>query len=213
MDGDSYSIYVAATGADSAEARILCRACGLIYGFSPDGRFLLYDPEAKVKENPKRKQTVRLLEVASAKDRIWAENSTDSVMVADTLGLDSRWLMLLLELPGSHGTKRGYVVPWREEPVPQSEWTRVPVPGGAESANTWRASPTGNFVYFFDGSRLMAVRFDPHRGSLSEPQEVRFLPGSEVTFKPDDDWAIRGPGLVFTHNRPNHSVWFMKLPH
>jgi eukaryotic-like serine/threonine-protein kinase len=210
-DGDSYSIHVADTGAGSAEARILCRGCGWIYGFSPDGRFLLYDREAKVTENPKRKQTVRLLEVASGKDRLWVENSTDSVVVADTLGLDSGWLMLLLKLPGSQ-TKRGYLVPWREEPVPQSEWTSIPLPGGNENANPWRASPTGNFFYFFDGSRLMGVRFDPHRAGLSDPQEVRFWPGSEVTLKPDDDWTVRGPGLVFNHDTTNPSVWLMKLP-
>jgi eukaryotic-like serine/threonine-protein kinase len=213
MDGDSYSIHVADIGADSAEARILCRACGLIYGFSPDGRFLLYDREAKVMENPKRKQAVRTLEVASGRDRPWIESSTDSVTVADTLGQDSGWLMLLLELPGSRGTKRGYLVPWREEPVPQSEWTSIPLPVGTESANPWRASPTGNFYYFFEGSRLMAVRFDPHRAGLSQPQEVRFWPGSEVTLKPDDDWTVRGPGLVFDHDNTNPSVWLMKLPH
>ena len=211
-DGDSYSIHVADTGADSAEARILCRACGWIYGFSPDGRFLLYEPEVKVTENPRRKRTVRLLEVASGKDRLWIESSTDSVTVADTLGLDSGWLMLLLEVPGSRGTKRGYLVPWREEPVPQSEWTSIPLLGGTESANPWRASPTGNFFYFFEGSRLMAVRFDPHRAGLSEPQEVRFLSGSEVTLKPDDDWTVRGPGLVFAHDTTSHSVWLMRLP-
>ena len=52
-------------GAGSAEARVLCKACGLVQGFSPDGRFLFYNPEAKVKDDPKRKLTVRLLEVAS----------------------------------------------------------------------------------------------------------------------------------------------------
>lgn len=58
-EGDSYSIRVIGDGADLVEARVLCKACGSVYGFSPDGRFLLYDPGAKVKDDATRKLTVR----------------------------------------------------------------------------------------------------------------------------------------------------------
>jgi hypothetical protein len=211
-EGDSYSIRLGTAGAGSAEAPVLCKACGRLQGFSPDGRFLFYNPEAKVKDDPKRKLTVRLLDVASGKDRPWLEHPTDSVSVdGRTFGQDSAWLYADRRPPGSRASW-GYLVPWREEPVPQSEWIRIP---GFEptSDRPWNASPTRNFYYFFVGSKLMAVGFDSRRKSFSEPREVKFVPGSAVTLKPDDDWTVRGPGLVFSRRETgNSSVWLMKLP-
>ena len=59
----------------------------------------------------------------------------------------------------------------------------------------------------------MMVRFDPKTAGFSEPHEVNFVPGSTVTLKPDDDWTVRGPGLVFSRQETgNSSVWLMKLP-
>jgi hypothetical protein len=59
----------------------------------------------------------------------------------------------------------------------------------------------------------MMVRFDPKTASFSEPREVKFVPGSTVTLKPDDDWTVRGPGLVFSSQQgASSSVWLMKLP-
>jgi hypothetical protein len=96
--------------------------------------------------------------------------------------------------------------------LPQSDWIRIPVPDGAGTV-PWRVSPTSNFVYFFKGSKLMAIRFDPKRTTFSEPQEVKFAPVSAMTPKPDDLWAARGPGLVFSREElGNSSVWLMKLP-
>jgi hypothetical protein len=59
----------------------------------------------------------------------------------------------------------------------------------------------------------MAVRFDPQKAFFSDPQEVKFVPGSAMTPKPDDPFAVRGPGLVFSRQETgNSSVWLMKLP-
>jgi Tol biopolymer transport system component/tRNA A-37 threonylcarbamoyl transferase component Bud32 len=212
-EGDSYSIRVIDAGADSADARVLCKACGSVYGFSPDGRFLFYDPGARVKDDPKRKLTVRLLEVASGKDSLWIEAPTNSVVVTDTVALNSGWLVIGLEFPGSHGPMQGYLVPWKQAPVPQSEWVRIPLPDRTGNAHPWRASPLGDFLYLFEGLKLMAIRFDPQRVSLSEPYEVKFVPGSAMILKPDDDWTVRGPGLVFSRQETGTpSVWLMKLP-
>jgi hypothetical protein len=70
-----------------------------------------------------------------------------------------------------------------------------------------------NFLYRFEGSKLVAVRIGPKGGELSEPHDVVLRPGSPVTFKPDDDWVVRGPGLVFSRERLVSSVWLMELPH
>ena len=211
-EGDSYSIRIGDPGADPAEARVLCKACGMVEAFSPDGRFLFHDPEAKVKDDPKRRLTVRLLEVASGKDTPWLEHPADSVFIGRTLGQDARWLSLVLFPPGSPWSRRRYLVPWREEPVPQSEWIKIPLPEGTGDARPWRISPMGDFFYLFEGSKLTAIRFDPKTAGFGGPDEVRFLPGSPVTLKPDDDWTVRGPGLVFSRQENVSSVWLMKLP-
>jgi hypothetical protein len=209
-EGDAYSIRVGEAGSGARETRVLCRACGKPHRFSPDGRFLLYNPEISVKPDPKRKFTVRLLEVANGKDRPWLEDASDSVLVC-TLGQDSAWLVVVLAPPGSSGFGRGYLVPWREQPVPKSEWIKIPLPDAAP--NDWRVSPAGNFFYFLEGSHLMAIRFNPQRVDFSERQEVKFVPGSTVTLKSDDAWEIRGPGLVLEREElANSSVWLMKLP-
>ena len=224
-EGDSYSIRVGGAGSSLAEARVLCKACGLPEGFSPDGRFLFYDPGAK---DSKKKLTIRLLDVASGKDRPWLEHPTDSVFAGMSLGQDSGWLFVVLSTPGSPWSRRRYLLPWRgEEPVPQAEWIKIPLPDGTvedrfgESMNReaekdagppWRVFPTGNFFYFFEGSKLMAVRLDPKTASFSAHREVKFMPGSTVTLQPDDIWTVRGQGLVFSRFEGGSSVWLMKLP-
>jgi len=212
-EGDSYSIRVGDAGNGPAEARILCKACGFVIGFSPDGRFLFYDPEFKIKDYPEQRWTVRLLEVASGKDRPWLEHATDSVFVGNTLGQDSGWLTLVASPPGSPWSRRRYLVRWREDPVPQSEWIKIPLADGTGDRPPWRVSPTGNFFYLFEESKLMFVRFNPKTASFGEPHDVKYMPGSAVTLKPDDVWTVRGPRLVFSRQETGSwSVWLMKLP-
>jgi serine/threonine protein kinase len=214
-EGDSYSIRIGDAGASAVGARVLCQGCGFSEGFSPDGKFLFYTPEAKVRSDPKRKRSVRLLDVASGKDRPWLERPTDSAFVSDTFGRDSKWLYVGLN-PAS-GPSRRYLVPWKAELAPESEWIKVPW----SSAALPEFSPTGNFVYFFEGSKLMMVRFHPEKKTFSEPQEVKFVPGSVVKPTPDEPakgdlgpprWAVRGPGLVFSRQENIVSVWLTKLP-
>jgi Tol biopolymer transport system component/tRNA A-37 threonylcarbamoyl transferase component Bud32 len=211
-EGDSYSIRVGDAGARLAEARVVCKACGQVLAFSPDGRFLFHAPETKVKVDTKRKLTMRLLEVASGKDRPWLELPTDSVFVPLTLGQNPGWLVLTVSRPGSPWSRQRYLLPWRDDPAPQSEWKKIPLPDGSGGAPPWRVSPAGTFFYLFEGSKLTAVHFDPQLASFSEHREVKFLPGSAVMLKPDDVWTVRGPGLVFSHREYSSSVWLMKLP-
>jgi hypothetical protein len=154
---------------------------------------------------------VRLLDVASGKDSPWLEHSVDSAFVDSTLDRDPGWLIVTLSPPGSPSSQRSYLVRWREEPVPQSEWIKIPWTGGAGTAN-WRVSPSGNFFYLFEGSKLTAVRFDSQKDSFGGPVEVKYAPGSTVTLDPGDDWTVRGPGLVISREETIMSVWTMKLP-
>lgn len=206
-EGSSYSIRIGDAGTGSQEARMLCKACGTVQGFSPDGRFLFYAPEASVKPDSKRKFTVRLLELASGKNRPWLEDATDSVFV-NSLGPESKWVVIGLARPGSRASVRRYLVPWREEVVPRPEWIHVPLPDSA--MNAWQASPIANCFYYSEGSRLMTMQFAAERAGFSEPHEVNFVPGSAVPLQPNDRWQV-GRGLVFQHHDARSSVWLMKL--
>jgi eukaryotic-like serine/threonine-protein kinase len=218
-ENDSYSIRVSDVGANQAAARVLCKACGLVQGFSPDGRFLFYHPEAKVKYDPKRKLSTGLLELASGKERPWLEHATDSVLAGVSFGPDSRWLTILLVPPGSPSSIQRYFFRWTEQPLPQSDWHKIPWDATTTAAR-WRVSPAGNFFYLFQGSKLVALRFHPESFSFSEPEEVKFVPGSDVKPQPVEaandvglpQWTVRGPGLVFSHDDDVMSVWLMKLP-
>ncbi|HYW41937.1 MAG TPA: protein kinase [Bryobacteraceae bacterium] len=207
-EGDSYSIRIGDAGAARAAARPLCKGCGLALRFSADGRFLMFWPEARVALDPKRrKYTLRLLEVASGKDRPWLEHPSDSIINVGTFGDDSTWITFRLQPVGSQAPSRIYIVPWREEPVPLPEWIEVNLP-----TEYYTFAPHGNFFQFFQGSRLMAIRFDPKTRTFSDPYEVTYVPGTAETPRPDDLWGIRGPGLVFSRREISSSAWLMKLP-
>ncbi len=205
-EGNSYSIRVGYAGGTAAVARALCRDCGLALRFSADGRFLFYQPEARAKPDPKLKSTIRLLEVASGKDKPWLEHPSDSIDYAGTFAENAAWVTFGVRPVGSHNEGRRYIVPWREEPVPPSEWIEVKVPWGSNY------SPYSNFFQFFQGAKLMAIRFDPKTRAVSDPAQVKYVPGSAEIPKPRDEWGIRGPGLVFLRGETTRSVWLMKLP-
>ena len=88
----------------------------------------------------------------------------------------------------------------------------MPLPPTATFVWLLDSTPKGNFLYFFDGSKLLAMRFDPSARRFNPPFEVKFVPGSPVTLKPSDWWAVRGPGLVMEHKETTSSVWLMQLP-
>ena len=81
---------------------------------------------------------------------------------------------------------------WSIRPIPQTEWIEVTLP--SDNANY---APYGDFFQFFQGGKLMAVRFDPKTRAVSDPYEVKYVPRTTDTMKSDDGWGIRGPGLVF----------------
>ena len=165
-----------------------------------------HSTEAKVKPDPKQKYTVRLLEVATGKDRPWLEHPSDSITGGGTFGADRAWVDIIVRPIGSQAT-RHYVVPWREEPVPFSEWVEVKIP--VQYSNY---APTGNFFNYFQGDKLMAIHFDLKTHRFGDPYEVKFVPGSDVALTPEDGWGIRGPGLALARRETQSSVWLMKLP-
>src|SRR5262249_35690918 len=60
IEGDRYSLRVGDAGGGRAASRPLCQGCGEVTRFSADGRYLMLQPEARVKPDPKQKYTLRL---------------------------------------------------------------------------------------------------------------------------------------------------------
>jgi hypothetical protein len=206
--GDSFSILLSEAGASSADARILCNGCGRVLRFSPDGRFLFYQPEATVQPNAKRKLTVRLLELASGKELPWLEHSSDSIgPEIDSFGEGAQWVIFSTTPPGSKVPGTYYVVDWTAKPVPPPQWIKI----GLLPKNHL-ILPSGIFLYSID-SKLKAARFDPKARSMSAPNDITFAPGSLMILKADDDALGRSSGVVFTREaEPTKSVWLLKLP-
>jgi hypothetical protein len=201
-DGDRFSIRVGDAGAGLAQSRLLCQGCGRAQRFSADGRYLMFQPEARAKQAPKQRLTSRLMDVATGQDRAWLEHPSDSITVAGTFGADRQWVVVQLYSPGS-GASHWAILPWRPEPVPVSEWIDAKgVPLGGNYC------PQGNFFTFSSGGKLMAIHFDAKSRSVSDPYEVKLPPGE---FRPDDRYGLRGPGLVFVRPDFTSSVWMMKL--
>jgi Tol biopolymer transport system component len=199
-EGDSYSIRLVETGADPSTARVVCKSCGAPRRFSPDGRFLLYSPEGPLGSS-NRKLTVRLMELASGKDRPWLEHPTESVW-AYSFSDDGGWLAISLWPRGSTHPSKHYLVPWREEPVPVAEWVETPV-----SADRWEYSPSSGFLYSPRNSKMMGVRFDAKTRKFGALFDT-----NAADWKPGDVWQISGSGLVYIRRETRGSVWLMKLP-
>jgi eukaryotic-like serine/threonine-protein kinase len=205
-DGDSFSIRIGEPGADLAESRVLCKACGLILKFTLDDRFLVYSPGRPVKPDPNRKEVFHLLEVSSGKDRPWLEHATDSITgTGVTFGQNSGWTIIHTASVGSGRVATSYLVPWREQPVPQSEWIELKVP----LPNYFMSN--SNCAYFFQDQRAMTTCFDPAMRHVSKPEPLKFLPGSDV-MTATEMWRARASGIVFQRSQSSSSIWLMKLP-
>jgi eukaryotic-like serine/threonine-protein kinase len=206
-ESGAFSVRIGAVGAPFASSRYLCKDCGWLHRFSADGRFLFISPEDRVKHDSNQKLTVRLLEIATGRDTLWLEHPTDSITGVGPFGEGSEWVRFEVRPVGAQAASRIYIAPWRESAVPRSEWIEVNVP--ADGTNY---APYGNFFQYFDGSKLMVLRFDPKKRTFNAPSEVKYVLGTGEIVQPGDMWAIRGPGIVFWRREAISSVWLMRLP-
>jgi WD40-like Beta Propeller Repeat len=201
----AYSVSINEAGVLPSAERVLCHDCGLAQGFSPDGRSLFYLPEAQSKPNSRAKTTVHLLDVESGSSRPWLSDANDALGVLGITGERADWVVVTAKAPASPiASARRYLVPWREGPVPRSDWIDV----GGENV---KFSPAGNVAYFFEGTKLMARRFDPKPGRIGPPYEVKLATGSSPILKPDDEWVVRASGIVFSPTDIKSSIWLLDL--
>jgi len=204
-EGDTYGISVGAVGSPLEAARTLSRDCGRAISFTPDSRYLICQPESRVKANPKQKYSTALLEVASGEVIPWLQDATESVTVGGFVAGDRA--IITTERPGEAATRRNWLARWRPEPIPRSEWIEF-----KPHLKDWNYSLTTLFIYGFQDSGLMAIRFDVKQGRMSEPFPVRLVSGSPTELRPSDTWFVRGSGIAFARRQTSGSVWLMKLP-
>ena len=203
-DGDSYSISLGDTGSAPENARPVCSRCGRALGFSPDGRYLSIHPNESGKSN--FKYSVSLLELASKTVTPWLEDPTEAVQIQGFLA--GAWVIIRAWRPDADAStsSRYYLAPWRPTPIPRSEWVEFQPPPD------FGYSPTAPFIFGFQGSQLIARRFDAKQQRFGEQFSVRIPPGSATEIRPEDTLNVRGPGIVFARRQSNASVWLMKLP-
>ncbi len=207
--GGDNAVSLLPVGAPLAAARQLCSKCGATINFSPDGRYLLYDPAVSVND-PKPKRSLGLIEVATGKATPWLEDAVDSIGNRPGFLASGEWFRLTMTKPGSDASPGRFVVPWRVPAPPRSEWVEysIPIPQRTRLQSLHDAP----FIHYFDGPKLMAIRFDPKVRRFGEPFAVRFPRGHESDLQPGDAWQSRGPGIVFARQERTGSVWLMKLP-
>ena len=129
-DGHSFSIRIGELGRPPDSTRLLCRGCGLVRAFSPDGRFLLYDAGRPVRVDRERNASIHLLDVTSGKDKVWLEDAADSVELRGFMGQQGEWAMVSVRAPTAPATSaRDFILPWRDQPIHRPEWIGVPTTG------------------------------------------------------------------------------------
>lgn len=184
--------------------RVLCDHCGAPSDFSPDSRFLFYDPNGDSKTFFQR--AVHLLEVATGKSRPWL-NIPGTWWVSNVFGEHDEWVLAEVERANDK-QKHLYLIPWKEQAPPETEWvdvTRVYSP-------SLRTTAGSNLFYTLQGKDLVAVRFDAATRSLADqPFRIDLPSGSQPVLEPDS-WDIGAAGLVFLRSKTSGSVWLMKLP-
>ena len=208
-EGDQWSVRAGAVASPHSK-RVICRQCGLITGAapSPNSRFFFIDPGTRMKDDPARKKSIHLLDLESGKSKLWLADEKASMLAGPTFGGKGEWIRVRLEEPGAK-SRRYFLVPWSENPPPASKWVELKNKRVVQS----HISGSSDLFYYWEGSTLMSLRFDPATRSLStNPTAVKPWPGSQPALQPTDQWDIGLAGIVFNHKESRSSVWTMKLP-
>ncbi len=187
----------------------VCADCGAPTGWSPDGRYLVYQPTLS------RHLFVGLLEVATGK-KIEYLKSPDLQLADGSISSDGKWIVF--------GVKRAlrdsaiYVAPFSPERIPRpAEW--VDVIRSLETGPNARWSPDGNLLYFSserDGYNCLWAQRLEH--STKHPQGdlfaiQHFHAPSQVLVAPAFGFPIAlGPDkVVISLNERSGGIWMLNL--
>jgi eukaryotic-like serine/threonine-protein kinase len=210
IEDPKQAIYLANTRGGAP--RKICGNCGLPTGWSRDGRWLLFEPGARI-------PGIGLLNVASGSAREIAVHATYKLHGA-RFSPDARWVAFHAET-GPY-TRRIYVARLQGETLgDDSQW--IPITGGTDVdiAPAW--SPNGNLLYFIserDGFRcIWAQRLDPdNRMPVDPPFAVQhFHTGARAlltNFRANPSQiglSASERGIVYSLEELRGNIWTMEM--
>jgi Tol biopolymer transport system component len=208
-DGSSITYYtpngLQAVALSVGQPQTLCAKCGPPWGWSPDGRLLLYFKEG----NP-----IGLLNAKDGSNREILRHSKYSLQAA-RFSPDGRWVSFHA-LTGAN-TRRICVAPFRGgSPIPEAEW--IPITEGKALDREPRWSPDGNLLYFLstrDGHNcIWSQRLDSGKHSAGEPSAVVHVHAARRHLNVNDTGPIGlsiVPGrLVFAMAEATGNIWMLQ---
>jgi Tol biopolymer transport system component len=191
-------------------AKEVCPDCGVPTAWSPDGRYLVYQPTRS------HHMTVGLLEVSSGK-KIEYLSSPELQLAASSISDDGKWIVFAARRAARDFTI--YVAPFSAgRPPATAQW--VEILRSLETAPNPRWSPDGNTLYFSserDGYNcLWAQKLDRNtkhpQGELFAVQH--FHVPSLVMVAPSFWFPIAlGPDkVVVSLNERSGGIWMLNVP-
>jgi eukaryotic-like serine/threonine-protein kinase len=193
-DSHSWTVYIVATAGGPPE--MVCEGCGLVTGWSPDGKRIIGDPldgQAWVMDLVSRRKTALLA------TRHW--------IAADSFSPDGRWFSFV----DGEGTSWGSsVAPFRGEgAVGESAWVAIMKGGGG---GTW--SPDGKLLYILSGRDgflcIWAQRLDPAtKRPFGAPFAVFHSHNPRVSLSNANEVALAiGPDrILFNMGEKTGNIW------
>jgi Tol biopolymer transport system component len=187
----------------------VCADCGVPTAWSPDGRFLVYQP------NLSQHLFVGLLEVATGK-KIEYLKSPDRQFAQGAISADGKWMVFTVRRAIRDFTI--YAAPFSpDRPPPEAEW--VEIVRSPETDPNARWSPDGNLLYFSserDGYNCVWAQRVDHatKHPLGELFAVQhFHVPSQVLVAPAFWYPIAlGPDrVVVSLNERSGGIWMLNL--
>ena len=117
------------------------------------------------------------------------------------------WALVSSQRGADSATRREWLVPFRPEPVPRSEWIEFHPP-----ATVWKYGVQTPFIYGFKDGHLMAIHFDAKQRRMSDRFAVRLASVVPAELSAKDNFNVRGPGIAFERELVTGTAWLMKLP-
>jgi eukaryotic-like serine/threonine-protein kinase len=191
----------------------ICASCGRPVEWSPDRTKLYFDAAGP------GEREIHVLDVASGESRPLLQVS-DGAVTFPRLSPDGRFLTFTNVRPGR--TRRIYVAPVADAPIPSSQWSVLVDGSDLERQSSW--APSGDLIYFLserDGFRcIWAQRVDAAtRRPIGEPFGAHHLHQTRYTLSSIPDVASIGLSLVgdqlfYACFEVQSNVWLAeRIPH
>lgn len=205
----------------SGQIRRVCDDCGAPTDWSPDGRYLLYEPGSTI-------AFVGRLQVATGKWEEWLQHPRFSLR-GGRYSPDGKWIAFQAET--SRNARRIFIAPDRKQ-VSEKEWIAIGGEGSSDADSdqdppvdllpSW--SPDGRLLYFLsgrDGFRcIWAQRLDPvTKRPAGPPAHIQHFHRSRrsllriVTARsPQIGFRVYGDRAFFSMDEVTGNVWIADLP-